>query len=70
MGRSTVYEEVWNSTYFYRAIQKGIGEMLSADYDLSQPLPDRMRILLDRLDEPTPDGLINPERPSPPGNSR
>jgi hypothetical protein len=65
-----MHEDVWNTTDVHRAIQKRIGETLSADYDLLQPLPDRMRTLLDRLDESNPDGLINRERPSPPGNSR
>jgi hypothetical protein len=37
---------------------------------ISTPLPDRMRALLDRLDEPNPDSLINRERPSPSPNSR
>jgi hypothetical protein len=45
-----MHEDVWNITYFHRAIQKRIGETLSAGYDLSQPLPDKMRTLLDRLD--------------------
>jgi hypothetical protein len=65
MGRFTMHEDVWNITDFHRAIQKRIGETLSAGYDLAQPLPDRMRTLLDCLDEPNPDGLINRERPSP-----
>jgi hypothetical protein len=65
-----MHEDVWNTTSFHRAIQKRIGETLSAGYDLSQPLPDRIRTLLDRLDEPNPDGLINRERPSPAPNSR
>jgi hypothetical protein len=63
MGRSTMHEDVWNTTYFHRAIQKRIGETLSAGYDLSTPLPDRMRILLGQLDEPNADGLRNNERP-------
>jgi hypothetical protein len=65
-----MHEDVWNTTDFHRAIQKRIGETLSAGYDLSQPLPDRILTLLDRLDETNPDGLINRERPSPPPNSR
>jgi hypothetical protein len=56
--------DVWNTTYFHRAIRKGIGEALSAGYELSQPLPDRMHTLLDLLDEPNADGLINRGRPS------
>jgi hypothetical protein len=63
MGRSTMHEDVWNTTDFHRAIQKRIGETLSAGYDLSTPLPDRMRILLGQLDEPNADGLRNNERP-------
>jgi hypothetical protein len=47
-----MHEDVWNTTDFHRAIQKRIGETLSAGYDLSLPLPERMRILLGQLDEP------------------
>jgi hypothetical protein len=36
-----MHEDVWNTTYFHRAIQKRIGETLLAGYDLSLPLPDR-----------------------------
>jgi hypothetical protein len=70
MERSTMHEDPWNTTDVHRAIRKRIGETISAGYDLSTPLPDRMRTLLDRLDKPNPDGLINRERPSPPPNSR
>jgi hypothetical protein len=44
--------DVWNTTYFPRAIRKRIGEVLSARYDLSEPMPNRMRALLAQLDEP------------------
>jgi hypothetical protein len=54
--------DVWNTTDVRRAIRRRIGEALSAGYDLSQPLPDRMRTLLIQLDEPNTDGL-NRERP-------
>jgi hypothetical protein len=70
MGRSTMHEDVWNTTDVHRAIRRRIGETLTAGYDLSTPLPDGMRTLLDRLDEPNPDGLINRERLSPPPDSR
>jgi hypothetical protein len=58
-----MHEDVWNTTDFHRAIQRRIGEALSAGYDLSTPLPDRMRILLGQLDEPNADGLRNNEHP-------
>jgi hypothetical protein len=58
--------DIWNSTDVHRAIRRRIGEALSAGYDLSKPLPDRMLTLLDRLDEPNPNALINRERPSVP----
>jgi hypothetical protein len=58
--------DIWNSTDVHRAIRRRIGEALSAGYDLSKPLPDRMLTLLDRLDEPNPNTLINRERPSVP----
>jgi hypothetical protein len=51
--------DVWNTTDVRRTIRRRIGEALSAGYDLSQPLPDRMRTLLNQLDESKTDGLIN-----------
>jgi hypothetical protein len=44
--------DVWNTSRLHRAIRKGIGETLLARYDLSEPLPNRMRALLAQLDEP------------------
>jgi len=69
MGWSTMHEDVWNTTYFHRAIQKRIGETLSAGYDLSTPLPDRMRILLGQLDEPSADAVTDAGKPLPPTSS-
>jgi hypothetical protein len=63
MGRSTMHEDVWNTTEVHRAIQKRIGETLSAGYDLSTPLPDGIRILLGQLDQPS-------ARPLPAANGR
>jgi hypothetical protein len=57
--------DVWNITYFHRAIRKRIGETLSAGYDLSTPLPDRMRILLGQLDEPSAGGVTDAGEPVP-----
>jgi hypothetical protein len=45
--------DIWNTTYFHRAIRTRIGKTLSAAYDLSQPLPDKMRTLLAQLEEPS-----------------
>jgi hypothetical protein len=45
--------DVWSTTFFHCVIRKKIGSRLSADYDLSQPLPDRILALLMELDEPT-----------------
>ena len=41
--------DVWNTTFYHRAIRTKIGEALSADYDLSTPLPDRVRTLREKL---------------------
>jgi hypothetical protein len=49
--------DAWNTALYHRAIQKRIGETLSARHDLSQPLPDRLRILLRQLEEPRADGI-------------
>jgi hypothetical protein len=45
--------DVWNATFYYRAIRKGLGDAFAADYDLSQPLPHAIRTLLIQLDEPS-----------------
>jgi hypothetical protein len=49
--------DIWNTTEVHRAIRRRIGEALSAGYDLSKPLPDRMHTLLEQLDEPSPGTL-------------
>jgi hypothetical protein len=49
--------DVWNTALYHRAIQKQIGEALLARHNLSQPLPDRLRILLCQLDESRADGI-------------
>jgi hypothetical protein len=50
--------DVWNTTFFHRAIRETIGGSLSQSksYDLSQPLPGKMRALLDQLDESDVEG--------------
>jgi hypothetical protein len=45
--------DVWDTTFYHCAIRKRIGEELSIDHDLWQPLPDRIRTILNQLDEPT-----------------
>jgi hypothetical protein len=57
--------DVWNTTYFHRAIRKRIGETLSAGHDLSIPLPERMGILLGQLDEPSVGGVTDAGGPVP-----
>jgi hypothetical protein len=61
-------EDVWNTTDVHRAIRRRIGEALSAGYDLSKPLPDRMHTLLDQLDEPSAES--GARGPSPAASSR
>jgi hypothetical protein len=72
--RPTMQDErdVWNTTYFHRAVRKTIGEALSQAkaYNLSQPLPESIRTLLDQLDEPAAKGISNRKRPTPAGHSR
>jgi hypothetical protein len=43
--------EVWTTAFYHLALRKKIGEEISRDYDLSQLLPDRIRTLLNQLDE-------------------
>src|SRR4051794_18822124 len=49
----TMDDDPWQKTYFHRAIQTSIGRALRAQYDLSEPLPDQLSSLLQRLDEAT-----------------
>jgi hypothetical protein len=65
-----IERDVWNATYFHRAIRKRIGEALSAGYDLSRPLPDRIHTLLGQLDEPSAGGATDAGKPLPPTSSR
>jgi hypothetical protein len=51
--------DVLNATLYHRAIRKRIGEELSARHDLSQPLPDKLRILLAQFHEATLAPLSN-----------
>jgi hypothetical protein len=57
--------DVWNTAHFQHAIRKRIGATLSVGYDLSTPLPDRMRILLGQLDEPSAGGVTDAGEPVP-----
>lgn len=59
--------DVWNTTYFHRVIRKTIGEALSQakGYNLSQPIPDSIRTLLDQLDEPDVKGVSDRKRRMP-----
>jgi hypothetical protein len=40
----------WKKTFYHRAIQTHIGRALRARYDLSQPLPDELALLVMRID--------------------
>jgi len=42
----------WTKTFYHRAIQTHIGRALRAQYDLSQPLPDELALLVMRIDGP------------------
>jgi hypothetical protein len=62
--------DVWNTTYLHRAIRKRIGETLSTGYDLSKPLPDRMRALLVQLEKPSAERATDRAHPLPPNSSQ
>ena len=55
--------DVWNTADVRRAIRRRIGQSLSAGYDLSKPLPERMHTLLARLDEPNADDATDRGQP-------
>src|SRR5262245_32480476 len=41
----------WQKTFYHRAMQTSLGSALRAQYDLAQPLPDRLSDLLRQLDD-------------------
>jgi hypothetical protein len=42
--------DIFNKTFYHRAIQTHIGRALRARYDLSQPLPDELALLVMRIE--------------------
>ena len=42
--------DIFNKTFYHRAIQTHIGRALRARYDLSQPLPNELALLVTRID--------------------
>jgi hypothetical protein len=44
-------DDPWNKTFYERAIQTRIGQTLRDRYDLTEPMPQRIRALLLQLDE-------------------
>ena len=44
-------QDVWQKSFYQRAIQTSIGSALRAQYDLSEPLPERLSDLLRELDD-------------------
>ena len=57
-------QDVWQKTFYQRAIQTSIGSALRAQYDLSEPLPERLADLLRDLDDMEHGG--GPEAPDAP----
>lgn len=43
--------DVWQTTYYHRAIQTSLGSALRASYDLTEPMPDRLSQLLKELED-------------------
>jgi hypothetical protein len=43
--------DVWQKTFYHRAMQTSLGNALRAQYDLSEPMPDRLSRLLSELEE-------------------
>jgi hypothetical protein len=56
--------DVWNKTFYHRLIQEKLSKALSAGYDLSQPLPDRLSTLLGQLDDAISAPLIAADEPA------
>ena len=58
--------DVWIKTFYDLLIQERLGKALSARYDLSQPLPDRLSTLLGQLDDAISAPLIAADEPATP----
>jgi hypothetical protein len=43
--------DVWQKTFYDRAIQTSLGNALRAHYDLSEPMPDHLTRLLHELED-------------------
>jgi hypothetical protein len=48
-------DDDFKDSFYYRAIRTRIGAALRAQFDLSQPLPDRIAALLNRLGKESAD---------------
>jgi hypothetical protein len=60
-------DDEFRDSFYYRAIRTRIGAALRAQFDLSQPLPDRITALLTRLgmdDRGAPAEPVDAERGS------
>ena len=49
-------QDIWQKTFYHRAIQTSLGTALRAQYNLSEPLPDRLTQLLAELEDLDRDG--------------
>ena len=49
-------QDVWQKTFYQRAIQTSLGTALRAQYNLSEPLPERLTQLLVELEDLDRDG--------------
>ena len=54
-------QDVWQKTFYHRAIQTSLGTALRAQYNLSEPLPDRLTQLLAELEGLERDGDAPPD---------
>jgi hypothetical protein len=57
-------DDEFRDSFYYRAIRTRIGAALRAQFDLSQPLPDRINALLTRLGKEDGDPPAEPASPN------
>jgi hypothetical protein len=54
----------FKDSFYYRAIRTKIGAALRAQYDLTEPLPDRLAELLGELEQREDGKAVAPEKKS------
>jgi hypothetical protein len=46
------YGYIWPKSFCERTVQTAVGRAIAGQFDLAEPLPDKLSELLQRLDQP------------------